>query len=567
MRKLTFVLLFFTALSFGQNANELKTFTQKDFNAHKIHVYKYDEWNRQLYNRDQDTIRYFVDPAEYKGTINYGVEFAAYDKKAFHYIEDYFIYFQDVEIEKCVFNPKDSIVEISGSINGGWNIVDAKGAAKTRKVIVGEKRDTIYEIRLSPKWHSQDKYYLTYKNEVRKSQFVMDTLPAVYFVNTTFWKNIGGQQTFSIKCKVNRNSVLAFSELSTYTEMFDLGQMLFGKPRKPVKGISKRGKDDPRFVKIIEKNEQVKYRKPPKPDALYYQLTEKAENYILSRQYAKSKETYLLLSKEYRTIYARDIHNAIRCAILSRDMASTEFWGEKLAHKGVGIKYFNAKIFNVLKKDPTWKSFSKRYDSISTKSQSGFNHHLRAQLKLLTDEDQADYGLENRAASPVLYETTQRVTEKLLTMFEKEGFPSEEKIGVTIINDTIISMTPRENVLIRHAIQQKPKSLEALNVFLDKSYEKFEYDQKRLSNNVMAHNSCFHIYKGNLYSDKSCGSNESMAKKIIFKFNNPNNFIMHYGNFIVSEYDEESPEEYDKYYEERFNFVVKLTDDWKFYEK
>jgi hypothetical protein len=83
----------------------------------------------------------------------------------------------------------------------------------------------------------------------------------------------------------------------------------------------------------------------------------------------------------------------------------------------------------------------------------------------------------------------------------------------------------------------------------------------------MFYNSCFHIYKGNLYNSKSCGKNDLAVKKIIFRFNNPNGFIMDYGNFIVSEYNASNPKEKDDYYNQNFNFIMKLTDDWEFYEK
>ena len=50
-------------------------------------------------------------------------------------------------------------------------------------------------------------------------------------------------------------------------------------------------------------------------------------------------------------------------------------------------------------------------------------------------------------------------------------------------------------------------------------------------------------------------------------FDNPNGFIIDNGNYIISEYNAEDPKEWDDHYEANFRLVVKLTDDWKFYEK
>lgn len=568
IRKLAFlcVLLFAVGVS-GQQTPKLKTFSQKDFNAYKIHQDTYDLWHRNMYNRENDTISYFVNSAEYNGVINYGVAFSAYDKKIVNYIEDYFIYFQQILIDKCAFNPNDSIADISGRITGGWNIVETKGMQKQMQVIVGEKKDTTYNVYFKPNLNSLDVYKIEYKNQVRKTPFVLDTLPAFRMTNTTLWKKIGDSETFSVHCKVNPESVLVFGEISTFTEIFDIGELFFAAHKKPGKTLRERTKDDPRLLKIIEKNEQVKYRKPPKPDANYYVLTGKAEDYIMTRQYANAKETYGKLASEYPNIFARDIHNAIRVSILSRDLNAAQVWGEKMAMKGVDSKYFNAKIFNGMKNSQVWKSFSARFDSISKDSQSKRNDNLRQQLDALTDEDQAFYGLENRKEAPVLHEITQVVTEKLVALLQKEGFPSEEKIGVFTRNDTVISQSPRFSVLIRHAVQQKPKTLGSLLALLDKSFENLEYDKKRSSDHRSFEGACMHIYKGNLYNDKSCGNNDMMVRRMLFKFNNPNGFIMDYGDFIVSEYDKDSPEELDKYYATQFNFVVKLTDDWEFYER
>jgi hypothetical protein len=39
------------------------------------------------------------------------------------------------------------------------------------------------------------------------------------------------------------------------------------------------------------------------------------------------------------------------------------------------------------------------------------------------------------------------------------------------------------------------------------------------------------------------------------------------GDYILWEYDEAHAIEKDKFYAEHFNFIMKLTDDWNFYEK
>ena len=193
--------------------------------------------------------------------------------------------------------------------------------------------------------------------------------------------------------------------------------------------------------------------------------------------------------------------------------------------------------------------------------------NLKNELTNLLNEDQADYGLENRKSPKVLYETTERVTGKLIDLIKKEGYPSEERIGSLVVKDTVLISFPDFNILIIHALQQKPDNLTALNELLDKSSNALEYDGKRQVNNITGEGSCFRIYKGNLYGLKSCGRNELEIKKISFKFSNPNRFIMENGNFVIEAHDSRNPKEVDDYYKQNYNLIMKLTDDWEFYEK
>tara|TARA_R110000823_G_scaffold11973_9_gene40320 strand:- start:897 stop:2609 length:1713 start_codon:yes stop_codon:yes gene_type:complete len=561
----------FICSALGQIKTKYKTYNQKNFEKNKIFENTYHLW----WSKDKwgpivkDTIPYFVDDRNYKGIINYGVEFHSKDFRVFDFSEGKTMYFFKVHFQSCKFNSNDSILEIEGFITGGWGDIAKYGKNEPKNyidVFIGEKTDTItpcyYNI-----YVNKDKVETKWNNEIIESGHVLDTFPSFYFKNPTYNRLASkGKRPFKIKAKINKNSILAFGGSGCYSEIFDIGSMIYlpNKNRKNKIKIKKYKE----FEQILINNKlvaDIEKEKAAFKEINYYTYTEKAENYILRRQYANAKETYLILDKEYPTLFARDIHNAIRCAVLSRDNKNAFFWGEKLAHKGINNKYFDATIFSNLKKNLDWEKFRTRFDSISKEAKKRINLNLRLQLEQLLEEDQSDYGLENRKEPKILYETTVRVTDKLIELLKNEGYPSEEKIGVYTKNDTILNFSPSYNVLIRHAIQQKPKNLDILQKLLDKSIDSLEYDSKRSPNNIFLHNSCFHIYKGNLYNSKSCGANDLMIKKMKFIFNNPNNFIIFNNNYVVTEYNKENPEEYDKYYNENYNFIMKLTDNWEFY--
>ncbi|TPG42018.1 hypothetical protein [Flavobacterium pectinovorum] len=567
----------FINVSSGQSQPKLITYNQKNFEKNKVFDEVYNLWNGKMYwlPKSNDSTSYFVDDRNYKGTINYGVTFRSKTYKNFTFVEHLSMCFLKVEISKCTYNPKDNSIDIEGFVSGnddwGSNILfKTKKTKNYIDIFIGEKTDTL-KARYLGKIVNKDSVEVKLKNkEIDQASTILDTFPAFYFKNYSHYKTIlGTRLPFKISGKVTKNTLLAFGSSSSYSEIFDLGSMIYDPKKNQQKKIIPKTEINCR--PLITANDliaDIEKEKAQKQEITYYTYTQKAENYILSRQYAKAKEEYNLLSQNYPTLYARDIHNAVRCAILSRDIKTAFVWSEKLALKGIELPYFNAKIFNGFRKNPEWKNFSLKYDSICKKVQSKWNLNLKKELTDLQNEDQAEYGLENRKSPKILYETTETVTGKFIDLLKKEGYPSEEKIGSLVKRDTALIPFPHFNILIIHALQQKPDNLPALTEILDKSIASFEYDSKRSGNNGNEFGSCFRIYKGNLYNLKSCGTRSDVEiRKISFKFNNPNSFIMDYGNFLVEGYNPKNPKIADDYYEENCNLIMKLTDDWEFYDK
>lgn len=567
------IVIFCSHQAAGQNQSNFKTYKQNNLENYKIAGQIYNLWKAKdnWFSKSNDTISYFVDDRNYKGILNYGVTFRSKDYRNFNFAENLSMCFLKVEITKCNFNPKDNTLDVEGFVtgNGDWGaneFVRTKKKQDNIHIYLGEKTDTIKSCRLGSIVHV-DSVEVKLKNKLIDQYTVLDKFPAFYFKRYSYTTiPLPGKHPFKISGKISKNTLLCFGSGACYSEIYNVGSMIYDGMQHKEMALEK-AKTECRPILTNNKKLSDEKSKTSIQDLEYYICTQNAENYILARQYAKAKEEYNLLSTKYPVLFSRDIHNAVRCAILSRDLKAAFLWSEKLAHKGIDLPYFNAKVFNAIRKNPQWKSFSIRFDSISKDSKSKWNPALKKELKSLLNEDQNNYGLANRKNPKVLYETTQAVTPKLIDLLQREGYPSEEKIGVETENDTILIFAPDYNILIRHAIQQQPETLEILEKLLDKSGSTLEYDSKRNSNSVMPNNTCFHIYKGNLYSLKSCGRNELEIKKISFKFNNPYGFIMDYGNFIVSDYNEMNPKEWDDYYQENFNLIMKLTDDWKFYEK
>lgn len=566
MRLFLHGLLFALTCCFGGKVlGQTKTYTQKHLYQHQVYPNTYNFWRHpDRWLPKGDTLVYFVDDRTYKGFVNYGIEVKSKDNKPTVYVEDFAMGYLQVQVTRFEYNSARKTVDIEGTVTDSWPTGNKKSVA----IFLGKKKDTTTVLYNNIKLVSPQDRLVTLHGVPAGFDTKLDSFPSFYMTDyTKFQTEAGAVRPFKVHGKIDKDSFLSFGLENCYAWIFDLGKMIFtdtkGQNPKKIKT-----KTNPAFHPIIEKNRQVSRRTAVNTATdHYYTLTQKAESYFISRQYAKATAIYALLDKSYPVLYARDLHNAIRTAILARDLKSAFSWSLKLAAKSIPFTYFNAPLFDALKKNQAWPQFSASYAALYQSAQTKLNHTLRQNLAQLTDEDQAAYGLSDRKEPQILYQTTQTVTDKLITLLQKEGFPSEEKTGITTKNDTALVFVPDYYVLIRHAVQQKPKNLPMLQGLLDRASNQLEYDAQRSPNHRNFPDACFHVYKGKLYQSKSCGTNELMVKKMAFMFHNPQGFIVDLGDYIITEYDPENPEEYDQYYNNNYTLVLKLTDDWTFYKK
>ena len=92
--------------SFGQqNTKRAKTYNQKDLFNFRVSPNKYNFWShRNRFFPESDTLSYFVDDREYKGILNYGIEFSKIDKTVFTFLENLNMYHLKIVITDCKYN-------------------------------------------------------------------------------------------------------------------------------------------------------------------------------------------------------------------------------------------------------------------------------------------------------------------------------------------------------------------------------------------------------------------------------------------------------------------------------
>lgn len=569
---------------------EVINFKQKDLEAYKVDsgIYNFrfqngDSGNIRGYKKG-DTLAYFTNEKEYKGLINYGIECFCVDKTNCILEEDFIMYFLDTTIEQVEFNTRDSIVRIKGTIKKSWSKKDHIAWRKEAwvdnnnvNIYVGEKRDTISKLYYEP-WlleNSPDRFIYKFKGKEFKDSVVLDSFSSFYMSNYTYYKTgKGSNRPFNIKAKINPNSILVFGLKSSYSEIFEIGKLVFNDDdirRKKFKSSRiKKRKTKPRenyFKYIIRNNVQELHKdtisKPKQP--WYYKVVETAETYTINNQYAKARDEYKKLLKEEHYIFARDLNNAVRAAIISRDYKTAILWCEKLALKGVSINYYNSKVFNRLKSTKLWQSFLLKFPTLNEQYKKGLNQSLKTKLTDLVTMDQKDYVRHSKGEfeRSKLNATTQRVDGKLIELIKREGFPTEEKIGIEIINDTIIITRPDYYVLINHSHQVNSNRNPEIKNILNKSAKIFEYDNVRngLSGFVNL-STCFMLYKGNLYSKNNCTVNKRELQKMKFIFRNTYGFILDQSNLSELAFSKKNEKSDEEFMKASFNFIEKVRDNW-----
>ncbi|TYB74333.1 hypothetical protein [Bizionia myxarmorum] len=568
---LSSILLMFFQFVSSQN---LKTFSQNDLDAHKMKPDTYDFWwdmDDYMLFKNGDSIPYFVDIKDYKGILNYEVEFHLHDGRNTTFIEDFTMNNIHVEIESCSFDENDNKIRISGKVksNRQWQGVDNQ-----IQVAIGEVKDTLAYVHVE---HTifKEKNYITYHGERVEGDLVLDSLKAFYLKNTVRFETSEPYiEKFSIEATINENSVLAFGLGSSFAEIFNIGDMVFLNDKPKIKNLETIAFKDKQPTPIIRKNVAVLWQTPKViivPE--YYQVIDKAEQFILRKQYGAAAKEYnnFLTSNHY--VYARDIHNAVRSAILSRDYKTAIIWSEKLVAKGVGLAYFEAPIFNRIEKQIEWQDFLNNFDDFHEVFLKTQDTVLIKKLKAIVDLDQKYY--VGRAKGEYSHADAVAITEindiSLIELIGEHGFPTEEKIGVTLNNEHIIGGYPRYYVLIYHSKQSNSPSWANLNEIRKTAYSKFEYDAYRDGLETILKNgeTCFSVYKGNLYLEKGCNLDnlQKPLKQIRFGFNNQNDFIISFSEFSVFPYEADNDAANDSFMKERYDFVEKLTDDWFWYEK
>ena len=283
----------------------------------------------------------------------------------------------------------------------------------------------------------------------------------------------------------------------------------------------------------------------------YYEFVSNAESNIIDGNYKTANSSYLKASKVNKNMYGIDVYNALICSVYLKDWESVNFWSEKLLKKGIKKSFFSASIYNQYKKTKQWEKLEKKIDYYEIKGNQDLA--LIAKLDSLLIEDQKEYcGIPiGETTYDEAKQTTNSIDEKLLQIIDKYGFPDEEKIGLEVYQDTLISVDSKYAGLYRHSYQANSKRVLKIlndNISNGKLDKRIDFLLSEIETFLVT--DCY-IYKikKSLYT-----SEENLTERKILFFNNfpKSHFRMQQRLTIIDSKTKKSDPDVEKSYLEKY---------------
>lgn len=252
----------------------------------------------------------------------------------------------------------------------------------------------------------------------------------------------------------------------------------------------------------------------------YNKFIDSAELNILNKKYVEALGYYFEAENNIGIPMAFDMNNALITTVHLEDWDNAIYWSKKIISKGINPSFFEKKIFNKLKSTNEWGKFNKEINIYYENFEKTKNKVLIDSLRILNKIDQQQYCLipSGKIDLSDAFSKTVFIDSLLSRLIKNRGFPSEEKIGVSISNGNTIDPLPIFFSLLRHSYQSNSNLLE--NDYKN-AVEKGLLSQEVYNNLFLMDKSNYlaidcKIYKSKFISNKDEFQNNLLEKKILY---------------------------------------------------
>lgn len=189
----------------------------------------------------------------------------------------------------------------------------------------------------------------------------------------------------------------------------------------------------------------------------YYSAINKAELFICTQQLDSALLYYNIAFNNIYSPFAIDVNNALTCAVMERSYKIAQQYAKVLIIKGCSLAFFTKRsLHQEFVNSQEFKELEADYPSLNQLYKAKINEDLITELNFIFKRDQAYRGEGGDADKMLKIDDENKI--RLSTIINQYGFPQEDKIGLTIVNDTFIT-DANIYIVFRHYFQNGNKYL------------------------------------------------------------------------------------------------------------
>lgn len=186
--------------------------------------------------------------------------------------------------------------------------------------------------------------------------------------------------------------------------------------------------------------------------AKYYTTIHQAEAFILADKFAEALPVYEKAFK-LKNPFSNDLFNAFSCAVRTKQFEKATVFARQLMLLGCKIEFFREREqFNSYTASGPWIKLVAEYPVLWAKYDKKINWRLRYKLEELYEKDQF---LRRQDPTYTIFPDStfnldREIVDELLGLIKTEGFPSEEKVGVFVSQDTTLNYLRPLTIILVH---------------------------------------------------------------------------------------------------------------------
>lgn len=178
-----------------------------------------------------------------------------------------------------------------------------------------------------------------------------------------------------------------------------------------------------------------------------------AENFVIQGQMENALKSYSAAFSDDCEVYAKDIDNALNCAIDLGEFDKAIQLSRKLIKLGCTLDYFrNQESLSLMISSSGWLDLIKSYPKLRSEYLENVNQSLRSKIEELFHRDQYWRGRDpyyGELKDSTFYEDS-LIMGELEVIFKQYGYPNENEIGLFFQNDTTIAYSPIQLIIIHN---------------------------------------------------------------------------------------------------------------------